>query len=159
MQKRRLGRTELDVSVIGFGGIKLPGVQKDDAVSIINRALDLGINFIDTARNYGDSEEKIGHVLKDRRDECCIATKTANRESSGLMQELETSLKNLQTDVIDLYQLHSVSDSETYNEVMSSGGALEGAKKAQSQGKVRHIGISIHRDIDTMKSAIIFQCA
>ncbi|MDQ1318315.1 MAG: uncharacterized protein QG588_1975, partial [Candidatus Poribacteria bacterium] len=76
MQKRKLGRTELNVSVIGFGGIKLPGVQKDDAVKIINRALDLGINFIDTARNYGDSEEKIGCVLKDRRDECYIATKT-----------------------------------------------------------------------------------
>ena len=67
MQKRRLGRTELNVSVIGFGGIKLPGVPKDDAVKIINRALDLGINFIDTARNYGDSEEKIGYVLKDKR--------------------------------------------------------------------------------------------
>jgi len=154
MKKRRLGRTGLKVSVIGFGGIKLPGVQKDDAVKIINKALDLGVNFIDTARNYGDSEEKIGCVLKDRRDECYIATKTANRESNGLMKELETSLKNLQTDVIDLYQLHSVSDSDTYKEVMSSGGALEGAKKAQEQGKIRHIGISIHRDIDTMKSAI-----
>jgi uncharacterized protein len=154
MQKRRLGRTELNVSVIGFGGIKLPGVPKDDAVKIINRALDLGINFIDTARNYGDSEEKIGYVLKDRRNECYIATKTANLESSGLMQELETSLRNLQTDVIDLYQLHSVSDSDAYKKVMSSGGALEGAKKAQSQGKIRHIGISIHRDIDTMRSAI-----
>jgi len=154
MQKRRLGRTELNVSVIGFGGIKLPGVQKDDAVKIVNRALDLGVNFIDTARNYGDSEEKIGYVLKDRRDECYIATKTANREASGLMKELETSLKNLQTDVIDLYQLHTVSEPDTFQKVMSSGGALEGAKKAKAQGKIRHIGISVHRDIDTMKAVI-----
>ncbi|MEK7396995.1 MAG: aldo/keto reductase [Candidatus Poribacteria bacterium] len=154
MQKRRLGKTGLDVTVIGFGSIKLPDVQRDDAIKIINRALDLGINFIDTARNYGDSEEKIGYVLKERRDECYIATKTASRESAKLMQDLETSLRNLQTDVIDLYQFHTVSEPETYKRVMSSGGALEGAKKAQSQGKIRHIGITIHRDMDTMVSAI-----
>ncbi len=154
MQKRRLGRTNLNVSVIGFGGIKLPGVNFDIAVKIINRAIDLGVNFIDTARAYGDSEEKIGAVLKNRRSECIIATKTASRDSNSAMKELDISLKNLQTDYIDLYQLHTVSDSWTFDKVMSHNGALEGVKKAQSQGKVNHIGITIHRDIKTMRSAI-----
>ena len=154
MQKRILGGTGLDVSIIGFGAIKLPGVQRDDAVRIINRALDLGVNYIDTARNYRDSEEKIGLVLKDRRSECFIATKTTARDAGGLMKDLETSLRELQTDKIDVYQLHTVSDSDTYRRVMAPGGALEGAKKAKAQGKIDHIGITIHRDLETMKAAI-----
>ena len=154
MQKRRLGRTGLDVSIIGFGAIKLPGVQRDDAVKIINRALDLGVNYIDTARNYRDSEEKIGLVLKERRAECFIATKTAARDAEGLMRDLETSLRNLQTDKIDVYQLHTVSDGDTYRRVMAPGGALEGAKKAKAQGKIDYIGLSIHRDLETMRAAI-----
>lgn len=154
MQKRKLGRTGLEVSIIGFGGIKLPGVQRDDAVKIINRALDLGVNYIDTARNYRDSEEKIGLVLKDRRAECFIATKTTSRDANGLMKDLETSLRNLRADKIDVYQLHTVSDAETYKRVMAPGGALEGAKKAKAQGKIDHIGITIHRDLKTMKTAI-----
>jgi predicted aldo/keto reductase-like oxidoreductase len=154
MQKRRLGRTGLDVSIIGFGAIKLPGVQRDDAVRIINRSLDLGVNYIDTARNYRDSEEKIGLVLKDRRSECFIATKTTARDADGLMKDLESSLRDLQTDKIDVYQLHTVSDGDVYRRVMAPGGALEGAKRAKAQGKIDHIGITIHRDLETMKAAI-----
>lgn len=154
MQKRTFGKTGLDVTAIGFGAIKLPGIDKDTAIEIINRALDLGINYIDTARNYRDSEEKIGYVLKDRRDDCYIATKTTARDASGLADDLETSMRNLQTDKIDLYQLHTVSDGDTYKKVMAPGGALDGAKKAKAQGKIDHIGITIHRDLDTMRNAI-----
>ena len=154
MQKRALGKTGLNVSVIGFGAIKLPGVPADDVVKIINRALDLGINYIDTARNYRDSEEKIGLVLKDRRSDCFIASKTTARDAEGLMKDLETSLRNLQTDKIDVYQLHTVSDGDTYKQVMAPGGALDGAKRAKAQGKIGHIGITIHRDLDTMRAAI-----
>lgn len=154
MQKRRLGRTGLDVSIIGFGGMKLPNVSRDDAVRTVNRALDLGTNYIDTARSYDDSEEKIGLVLKERRSECFIATKSDARDANGLMKELETSLKNLQTDKIDVFQLHGVGDSDTFKQVMGPGGALDGAKKAKAQGKIDHIGISHHRDLETMKAAI-----
>ncbi|MBD3183609.1 aldo/keto reductase [Candidatus Poribacteria bacterium] len=154
MQKRIFGKTGLEVSIIGFGAIKLPGISKDEAVKIINRALDLGINYIDTARNYRDSEEKVGEVLKDRRNECYVATKSTARDASGLTKDLETSLRNLQTDKIDVYQLHTVSDGDTYKKVMAQGGALEAAKKAKAQGKVDHIGITIHRDLDTMRAAI-----
>jgi predicted aldo/keto reductase-like oxidoreductase len=154
MKKKALGKTGLEVSIIGFGAIKLPNIPAEEAVKIINKALDMGVNYIDTARNYRDSEEKVGMVLKDRRDDCFIATKTTARDADGLMRDLETSLQNLQTDRIDVYQLHTVSDGETYKKVMAPGGALEGAKRAKSQGKIDHIGITIHRDLNTMRSAI-----
>lgn len=154
MKKRLLGKTGLEVSIIGFGSIKLPLIDSDDAVRIVNKALDMGVNYIDTARNYRDSEEKIGLVLKDRRADCFIATKTTARDADGLMSDLETSLRNLQTDRIDVYQLHTVSDGDTYKKVMSPGGALEGAKKAKAQGMIDHIGITLHRDLDTMRAAV-----
>ena len=154
MQYRRLGKTELEVSVVSFGGLKLPGVEPKSATAALNRALDLGINFIDTARVYRDSERKIGNAVKDRRDEFYIATKTAARGFEDAMKDIETSLKELQFEKIDLFQLHTVSDEDTYKKVMSSDGALEAAKKAQAQGKIDHIGITIHRAISVMRKAI-----
>lgn len=156
MQKRPLGNTGLMVTPIGFGAIKLHGIDHKTASDCLNRALDLGVNFVDTARNYRDSEAKIGAALKGRRDEYYLATKSANRDDAGLMADLETSLRELQTDVIDLYQLHTVSDRETYDKVMAPGGALEAAKRAQQQGKVKHVGVTIHRDIAVMRDCI--QC-
>lgn len=158
MRYRRLGKTELSVSVIGFGAIKLPQVDAETAVEAIRRAVDLGINFIDTARGYGDSERKIGMAIKGIRDSVIIATKTAARTANEAMRELETSLKELGTDYIDLYQLHSVSDQETYDQVMSEGGAYEALLRAKEKGLVRHIGVTMHRAIETMKQAITSNC-
>jgi len=154
MEYRRLGRTDLQVSVIGFGTIKFPEVEKDEAVRAINRALDLGINYIDTARAYKDSESKIGAAIKDRRDECIIASKTVTRGASGAREDLETSLRELGTDKIDVWLIHSVSDGDIFKQVMASDGSLEAAKKAKAEGKIDHIGLSMHRDLDTMKAAI-----
>ena len=142
------------VTPIGFGGIKLHGLEPKVAEACLNRALDLGVNFVDTARNYTSSEAKIGAALKGRRHEYCLATKSASRDESALMQDLETSLRELQTDVIDLYQLHTVSDRKTYEQVMAPKGALEGAKKAHRQGKFMHLGVTIHRDIGVMRDCI-----
>ena len=154
MQYRTLGKTGLKVSVVGFGAIKLPQISEKQASETINRALDLGINFIDTARNYGDSEHKIGLAIEGRRDECYIATKTASRTYEGAMRDLEKSLKELQTDHIDLWQLHNVCDWKRWKEVTAPGGALEAAKKAKEEGKIDHIGISFHRALDVMREAI-----
>ena len=154
MRYRDLGKTGLKVSVIGFGAIKLPQISEKQASEVLNLALDLGINFIDTARNYGDSERKIGMALRKRRDEFYIATKTAARTYEGAMRDLETSLRELRTDHIDLWQLHNVSDLENWEAVMAPGGALEAAQQAKEEGKVDHIGISIHRALDVMKKAI-----
>ncbi len=154
MEKRPLGKTGMMATRIGFGAIKLDKLEERVAAESLNRALDLGVNFIDTARNYRSSEEKIGAAIGHRRDEFVLATKTAARDAAGLEAELETSLRNLKTDVIDLYQLHSVSDRPAWDQVMAPGGALEAAKKAQQQGKVKHIGLSIHRDLAVMRDAI-----
>ncbi|HIE50591.1 MAG TPA: aldo/keto reductase [Armatimonadetes bacterium] len=154
MQYRRLGKTDLQVSVIGFGAIKLPGISAEEASAALNRALDLGINFVDTARNYRDSEEKIGRALSGRREEFYLATKTGKRDAEGVRADLETSLRELRTEVIDLYQLHSVSSPGEWEKVMAPGGALEAVVKAKEEGKIRHIGISIHRALNVMREAI-----
>jgi predicted aldo/keto reductase-like oxidoreductase len=154
MKYKPLGRTGIEVSAIGYGAIKLSGVTQEVAFATINRALDLGVNFIDTARSYGDSERKVGVATKGRRDEFYIATKSAERTAEESKAELMTSLSELGMDRIDLWQLHTVSDRELYEKVMAPGGALETAKWAKEEGLVDHIGITIHRDLGVMKDAI-----
>ncbi|MFP4056158.1 MAG: aldo/keto reductase [Candidatus Brocadiia bacterium] len=154
MEYRTLGATGLDVSRLGFGCIKFRHCTQDDVTAALHRALDLGINFFDTARGYADSEEKLGRAIGSRRDDYVLATKSTARHAAGILDELETSLRNLRTEAVDLFFLHTVSDPETYREVTAEGGALEGARKAREQGKARHIAISIHRDLETMRQAI-----
>ncbi len=154
MRYRTLGRTGLEVSVVGFGGIKLPEVSEEQACAALHRALDLGVNFIDTARAYGDSEHKIGLVLKERREECFIATKTAARDADGAMRDLETSLRELQTDRLDLWQLHNVMDRGLWEQVTRADGALAAANRARAEGLVDHIGITIHRSLYVMRESI-----
>ena len=154
MRYEALGKTGLHVSVVGFGGIKLPRVSEEQACAALHRALDLGINFIDTARNYGDSEHKIGLVLRERRDECTIATKTTARDADGATRDLETSLRELQTGRLDLWQLHNVMDRSLWERVTRPDGALAAAKRARAEGMVDHIGITIHRSLYVMREAI-----
>jgi len=154
MRYKLLGSTKLKVSVIGFGAIKLPEVSVEEAKKLLNRALDLGINFIDTARKYDDSEMKIGTALKGRRDEFYIATKTRQRDYEGAYKDILISLKELQTSYIDIYQLHTVSTKKDFEKVMSNNGALRALKRAKREGLIGHIGISIHRDLDVMRMAI-----
>jgi hypothetical protein len=154
LEKRRLGKTGLEVTVFGFGAIKFPHISAQEAESSLNRALDLGVNFIDTARGYGDSEVKIGPVLKRRRGEVYIATKTGKRNAKDAMAELETSLKNLQTEYVDLYQAHWVCNGDALDQVLAPGGALEAFRKAKDQGKIRHYGITMHRHHAAIRRAI-----
>ena len=156
MRKRKLGRTGLEVSQIGFGAIKLREgeVTDEQATEALNTALDLGINFVDTHRGYGDSETKIGRAIAHRRDEFYLATKTHSRDASSLRKDLETSLTELRTERIDLYQFHSVSGEQRFRDVMAPGCALAEARKAQSEGLIDYVGISIHRDLDVMRQAI-----
>jgi predicted aldo/keto reductase-like oxidoreductase len=151
---RPLGRTGLEVSAVGFGGIKLPKVEPAEAVRAVRRALELGVNFIDTARVYGDSEAKIGRALKGRRDQAIIATKTTARDGASARADLETSLRELDVETIDLYQLHSVSDEQTWEQVMAPTGAVTALERARREGKIRHLGITQHRSLPTMRKAI-----
>jgi predicted aldo/keto reductase-like oxidoreductase len=145
MQKRRLGRTGLEVSVIGFGGIPIIALTRSEAVRVVRHAYEKGITYFDTARAYGDSEEKIGAALRDVRDEVVIATKTHQRTREDAARAgLKQSLRNLQTDRIDLVQLHGIDSEETLSRAIGSDGSLMALKEAKAQGKIDHIGISGH---------------
>jgi len=154
MKKRTLGRTGLEVSQSGFGAIKLPEEDEETCAEALNAALDLGINFIDTARNYKDSEAKIGRAVSHRRAEFYLATKSYARTRSDLRRELETSLAELRTDYLDLYQLHSVSNEDAWRQVTAPDGALAEVRRAQDEGLVRHVGITIHRHLGVMEKAV-----
>lgn len=152
MEKRVLGRTGWPVSVIGFGAIKLPRIGTKECGRLLNRALDLGINFVDTADCYGDSEEKIGLALKKRRKEFYLSTKVDERDGPGVRAKLDRCLRRLQTDRIDLILFHDVRGSE-YEKIFNAGGLKE-LEKAQQEGKISQIGISIHGSLPMMKRAI-----
>ncbi|MEW6358417.1 MAG: aldo/keto reductase [Planctomycetota bacterium] len=154
MQTAILGRTGLEVKRLGFGAIKLPRVANAElAAQIVARAIDLGVNFIDTARVYGNSEERIGRVMKKRRDEVVLASKVIRRTRKEAEEDIATSLRNLQTDRIDLYQIHDVSLWESYEKAIGPGGALEAVLAARDAGKVKYIGVSGH-DLDVLIESI-----
>jgi len=148
MQKRRLGRTNLKVSPIGFGGIPIIQTSIPKAHEMIRRAYDLGINYFDTARVYGNSEEKFGAALEDVRDKVVIATKTHQRTREDAARAgLKQSLQKLRTDRIDIVLLHGIDDEKTLEQAMASEGSLTALKEARTQGKVDFIGISGHRPL------------
>jgi predicted aldo/keto reductase-like oxidoreductase len=152
MKTRRLGRTGWKISAISFGAIKLPQLSQRECDLLLNRAIDLGINFVDTADCYGDSEEKIGRALSRRRKEFYLSTKVDERDGPGVIRKLERCLGRLKTDWIDLVLFHDVRGSE-YEKIFEKGG-LEALEKAKEQGKVSQIGISIHQSIPMMEKAI-----
>lgn len=140
-----LGRTGFNVSRIGFGGIPIQHVEQDNVNSIMAKAIDLGINFIDTARGYTISEKLLGNALIDKRERVYIATKSMARGKNDMASDVELSLKNFKTDYIDLYQLHNIATMEDLNKVISGSGALEPLYKLQKEGFVRKIGITSHK--------------
>ena len=135
MRSVRLGKTELLVSRVGFGGIPIQRLTEADAVSVVQRCLDLGVTLLDTANGYTTSEERIGKAIVGRRHQVVIATKTAARDRSTALQHLELSLKRLNTDYLDLWQLHNVSTPEAYDQVLGPGGAMEAAQEAAAGGE------------------------
>lgn len=155
MQMRTTGRTGLSVSAIGCGGIPLFRGERDEAVRVAQRAVDLGINYFDTARGYasGESETRLGLAIKGRRDQVVIASKSGDRTADGIMSDIEASLKTLGTDYIDVYKCHGIMSQEDIDTVMAPGGAMEGLKKAQQQGKIGFVGMSGHRP-ETLAEAV-----
>ncbi len=144
MRYRLLGGTGLKVSVIGFGGIPIQRVSAAEAGSIVHKALDLGINFFDSARGYTDSEAKLGSVLRQRRNEAIIATKSMARTAGDMAADIRTSLKTMGVDYIDLYQMHNIKHKAALEKVLSPGGALEALQQAREDGLIRHIGVTGH---------------
>ena len=130
---------------MGFGGTWISQLSMDEAVNVVQRAFELGINYFDIAKLDGDSEQKIGAALKDVRDECVLATKTASRTKRESLADFKTSLRRLKTDRLDLIQLHGIDDEKTLSKAMSSDGSLEMCKEARSEGLVDYIGITSHK--------------
>ena len=145
MQKRPFGKTGLQVSSIGFGGTWISELNMSESIKIVQRAFDLGITYFDTAKLDGDSEEKLGVALKDVRDECVLATKTASRTKSESLADFQSSLLRLKTDRLDLIQLHGIDDDKTLKKAIGPNGSLEMCKKARSKGLVDFIGITSHK--------------
>ncbi len=156
MQKRAFGNTGLHTSILGFGGFHLLEIPVAEANYLLNRYLDAGGNYIETAASYGngESERKIGLCVADRRNEYILATKTGERSKEGALSSLERSLHNLRTDYVDLLIMHAVGTMEELEQILAPGGALEGVEEARREGKVRHIGISMHGQPDVLLRAL-----
>ncbi|HOS69411.1 MAG TPA: aldo/keto reductase [Bacillota bacterium] len=144
MQYRILGKTGMKVSRISLGGIPIQQLDQDDANKLIEKALEYGINFIDTARGYTVSESLIGGALSGKRQQVFLATKSMARDKEGFKRDIEISLNNLKTDYIDLYQFHNIINLQELEKVMAKGGALEAMLEYKDKGIIKSIGITGH---------------
>ena len=168
MLYRRFGRTELQMPVFSCGGMRyqhswqdvptadIPKKNQENLEATIHRAVELGINHIETARGYGTSEIQLGKVLPTlERDRLIVQTKVSPRASAkDFLKTVETSLANLNLDYIDLLGLHGINNAETLKNSVRTGGCVDAARKLQAQGKVRHIGFSTHGPTQVIVDAI-----
>ena len=145
MEYTTLGKTGLKISRMGFGGIPIQKVTVQDVRVLMEAMAQKGVNYIDTARGYTVSEQYIGEALEGMRDKFVLATKSMARTKEAMAKDIETSLANLRTDYIELYQVHnpSLADLET---VTAPGGALEALLEAKASGKIGHIGVTAHME-------------
>lgn len=143
MQYTTLGKTGLRISRMGFGGIPIQRTDAKTTRALMERLEKEGINYIDTARGYTVSETYLGEALEGIRDKFVVATKSMARTKEAMAKDIETSLSNLKTDYIDLYQVHnpSMADLDT---ILAPGGALEALLEAKEAGKIRHLGLTAH---------------
>jgi predicted aldo/keto reductase-like oxidoreductase len=139
-----LGKTGLEVNRLGLGGIPIQRVDENDAVKTVRHAVARGVDFIDTARAYGNSEEIIGKALAQTSKHVVIATKSHARTADGILRDIEISLKNLRREHIEIYQCHYVKDEKDYKRIIGQGGALEGMTRARDEGLIGHFGFSTH---------------
>jgi len=149
MPMRVLGRTGLKVSSIGVGGYHASVPKEEgESIALLHRAIDLGVNFFDNADCYhkGMAEERMGKALEGYRKKVILMTKVDQRDAAGSLQTLETSLRRLRTDYLDLWQFHGVEKMEELDQIFGPGGALETAEKARKDGKIRFIGVTGHAD-------------
>ncbi len=142
MENVRLGKTEITVNKNGFGALPIQRIPKDEAVRLLHKAYDGGIRFYDTARLYTDSEEKLGAAFSDRREQIFISSKTGAATAEGFWKDLETTLHNLKTDHLDIYQFHNPAFCPKPGD---ESGLYDAALEAKKKGMILHIGITNHR--------------
>jgi len=154
IKKMILGKTRLEVSRVGFGGIPIQRPSENEAIRVVQRAVQLGINFFDTSVGYGTSEPRIGKALQGQREEVVLATKGGWRDGEMVQGSLRVSLEQLKTDYIDIWQFHNVSSLDTYSSLFRTDGPMEAAIEALSEGTILHLGISSH-SLEVAREAVI----
>ena len=152
MKYVELGKTGLNCAVVSFGGIPIQRSDAANTVAVVDALEKHGMNYIDTARGYTVSEEYLGAALKGRREKFILATKSMVRDYEGMKKEVETSLKNLRTDHIEVYQLHNLPLGD-FEKVFGPDGAYKALEEAKAAGKVGHIGATFH-SLDALKKAV-----
>ena len=143
MEYRILGKTGLKISRMGFGGIPIQKIDEEGTRKLLHEMMEMGVNYIDSARGYTVSEQYIGYGLEGIRDKFVLATKSMSRTKEAMAADIETSLGNFRTDHIELYQVHNPS-MEQLDQVIGEGGALEALMEAKAAGKIGHIGLTAH---------------
>lgn len=143
MEYRVLGKTGLKISRLGLGGIPIQRIDAQGTRVLVHQLMEAGVNYIDTARGYTVSEEYLGFALEGIRDRFVLATKSMARTREAMEKDIRTSLSNLRTDHIELYQVHNPSMAQL-EQVMGEGGALEALLEAREQGRIGHIGLTAH---------------
>lgn len=158
LPRRPFGRTGFDVPILAFGsGSRFVAYETDDeALRVLSRAIDLGMNYIDTAHSYGDgkSEERIGQLMPARRKEVVLATKLGARKADEARRQLELSLKRLRTDHLDVVHIHALESGDDLAAIEAKGGVLEAVLEAREQKIARCVGITGHADPVAMKEAL-----
>ena len=144
MKYTTLGKTGLRVSVVGLGGIPIQRTDAEGTKKVIDACVEKGINYIDTARGYTVSEEYLGEALEGRREKFVIATKSMSRDYESMKADIETSLRLLRTDYIDLYQIHNIKSDAEFSTCFGENGAYKALCEARDAGKIGHIGATAH---------------
>jgi predicted aldo/keto reductase-like oxidoreductase len=152
---RELGNTGEKLSIIGFpgNGLRLHGEQ--ESIELIHKSIDRGVNFFDVSPRYGKNGEceiKMGLGLEGKRDQVFLASKTRMRDGAGAREQLETSLKRLKTDHLDLYQMHFLQTIQEVEDAFSPGGVMEEMFRAKEEGKIRHLGFSAHTTLSAIEA-------
>ena len=152
MEYRELGKTGLKISRLGFGGIPIQKIDAEGTKRLMQKLVSEGVNYIDTARGYTVSEEYLGYALEGIREHFILATKSMARTKETMEKDIAISLEKLRTDYIDLYQMHNPG-AKDLEQAMAPGGALEALQEAKTQGKIGHIGITLH-SVDMFRKAV-----
>lgn len=156
IQKRKLGKTGVEVTILGLGGegvLRTQGFDRE-AYALINRALDLGINYCESARAYSGSEAYYGKALRERRRDIFLTSKSHARDKQGALTHLRETLRNMKTDHLDLWQVHDVRTEEDIEEIFGKGGAIEAFHEAKRQGLTRFVGVTGHHDPAVIKKCL-----
>lgn len=156
MEKRLFGKTGIETSILGFGGFHLCEIPYSNAEKLLNAYLNRGGTYVETAPSYGngESEIKIGKAISHRRNDYTLVTKAHQRDYATCKATFEQSLRNLRTDYVDVLLMHAVDTMETLDKILAEDGAIKAAEEAKREGKVKHIGLSMHGQPDILIEAI-----